>query len=195
MLRSEPRPTMAITNNRSISSGRENRPLRNTLRRNTASNCRGWPRHKRYRRCGKDGVPLAASQTTGRLRPFLLVVEITRDDVHPDYRKHGWNDRTAIYLPVLGVLSGVLTAAAFGKNRQAATSVEDQALTSQPCGSWSSWPVSACSSSSKVGCDRVQLTWLGDCSFPRMSDASSFQSGQNICRGRASDIAAAGVVF
>jgi hypothetical protein len=67
-----------------------------------------------------------------RSLPFPSVVEMARDVIHLEYRKHGSNDRTpAVYLPILGVLSGVLTATALGKNRQTATSVEDQALTSQ----------------------------------------------------------------
>ncbi len=65
----------------------------------------------------------------GRLRGDA--VELVRDVIHLEYRKQAWNDRTAVYLPILGVSSDVLTATAFFKNRQTTTSVEDQALASQ----------------------------------------------------------------
>jgi len=78
---------------------------------------------------------LIPARTYVRMRslPFPSVVEIARDVIHLKYRMHGWSDnRTpAVYLPILGVLSGVLTVAALGKNRQTATTVEHQALASQ----------------------------------------------------------------
>jgi hypothetical protein len=65
-----------------------------------------------------------------RSEPFPSVIQIARDVIHLNYRSHAWDFPTpAVYLPILGVLSGALTAtAAFGKNRRTATSAEDQAL-------------------------------------------------------------------
>ena len=61
---------------------------------------------------------LIPARTYARMRslPFPSAVELVRDVIHLEYRKHGWNDRTAVYLPILGVLSGVLTATAFFKS-------------------------------------------------------------------------------
>lgn len=77
---------------------------------------------------------LIPARVYARMRslPFPSMIEIARDVIHLNYRRHAWDDPTAaVYLPILGVLSGVLTATAFGKNRWAAPSAEDQALTSR----------------------------------------------------------------
>jgi len=67
-----------------------------------------------------------------RSQPFPSVVEIARDVIDLNYRTHAWEFPTpAVYLPILGVLAGVLTATAWGKNRRTATSAEDRAPTSE----------------------------------------------------------------
>jgi hypothetical protein len=67
-----------------------------------------------------------------RLLPFPSVLELARDVIHLRHRRLGSDEASpAVYLPILGVLLGVLTLADFGKYRRTATSAEDQALASQ----------------------------------------------------------------
>jgi hypothetical protein len=67
-----------------------------------------------------------------RSLPFPSVIEQARDVIHLRHRMQASElPSPAVYLPILGVISGVLTTTVFGKNRQAAASAEDQALAAQ----------------------------------------------------------------
>ncbi len=67
-----------------------------------------------------------------RSLPFPSVLGQARDVIHLKHRMQASElPSPAVYLPILGVISGVLTLAVFGKNRWAAGSAEDQALAAQ----------------------------------------------------------------
>jgi hypothetical protein len=67
-----------------------------------------------------------------RSQPFPSVMELARDVIHLRHRMQASElPSPAVYLPILGVISGVLATTVFGKNRRGAGSTEDQALAAQ----------------------------------------------------------------